>query len=95
MYPEEIERALLSHNEIEEVLVYQKDNKIVAEVYPNYNNEICDDKRRINKAVQTVIGQFNSKQPYYKNISELIIREQQFEKTNISKIKRAAQQDNA
>ncbi len=95
VYPEEIERALLSYNEIEEVLVYQKDNKIVAEVYPNYNNEICDDKRRINKAFQTVIGQFNRKQPYYKNISELIIREQQFEKTNISKIKRAAQQDNA
>ncbi len=83
VYPEEIERILLTYDEIEEVMVYENDNKIVAEVYPNYNRIFPKDIQEVERSVQRVITQFNSKQPYYKNISELVVRGQQFEKTNM------------
>lgn len=91
VYPEEIERVLLTYDEIEEVIVYQKNNKIVAEVYPKYSEKNVKNMKEVKSAVQKVIAQFNSNQPYYKNISELVVRDQQFEKTSMRKIKRVMQ----
>ena len=88
VYPEELEFILMKNDVIKEVIVKEKDNKIVAEIYPN-KEEI--DNRKIENVLEyfkNYIDEINKTQPLYKNINDVEIRNREFEKTTSKKIKR-------
>lgn len=87
VYPEELEEILLNYSLIKEVLVFEKDNKIVASIYPNADE--ISDFSKAHSLIEKIIDDFNKKMPYYKKISEFVIRENEFEKTTTKKIKRS------
>lgn len=77
---EEIETKLMKLEYVKEVLVYEQDNKIVAEFY-------LDDKIT-KETLDEDIEKYNRSVPLYKNISYIKIRDIPFEKTTTMKIKR-------
>jgi long-chain acyl-CoA synthetase len=96
IYPEELEMLISNISYVEEVLVYcegdriDTDTNIIAEVYLDNeyiaSNEIEDPKKQLEKDIEAI----NNTIPYYKNIKEIRIRENEFEKTTTKKIKRFA-----
>lgn len=86
--PEELENKLLAYPVIKEVIVYQKKNQILADIYPDaeYAKEfkILDTL----KALQDAIDQVNAETPSYKHIHGFTTRDTEFEKTSNMKIKR-------
>ena len=80
VYPEEIE-AVIQHVEgVTEVVVYETENLICAEIY----TETPDQKERIKADVQAL----NKTLPSYKHIQKVVFRDTEFEKTTTKKIKR-------
>jgi len=80
VYPEEIE-AVVQHVEgVTEVVVYETENLICAEIY----TETPDQKERIKADVQAL----NKTLPSYKHIQKVVFRDTEFEKTTTKKIKR-------
>lgn len=81
--PEELEDKLSRIDYVKEVLVYDEDNKIVAEFffdeveYPDARSRIKDD-----------IDEFNHSMPIFKNINKIKIRDEEFPKTTTLKIER-------
>lgn len=81
--PEELEDKLSRFDYVKEVLVYDEDNKIVAEFffdeaeYPDARSRIKDD-----------IDEFNRNMPVFKNINKIKIRDEEFPKTTTLKIAR-------
>lgn len=86
IYPEELESKLALKNEIKEVVVYEKDKKITAEIFPNL--EIIPSNVNVEEYLQKLIDEFNKKLPHYKKIQAIIVRKVEFEKTTTKKIKR-------
>ena len=68
--------------EIEDVIVYSIDNAIVAEIY------ISSPTPEIKDKVNNDIDKLNKTLPVYKQITKIIFRETEFEKTTTKKIKR-------
>ena len=68
-------------------MIFEKDNKIVASIYPNADE--ISDFSKAHSLIEKIIDDFNKKMPYYKKISEFVIRENEFEKTTTKKIKRS------
>lgn len=67
---------------IEEIVVYSKDDKIIADIYvPSLSTE---EKNRISEEINAV----NKTLPSYKQISDVLFRDTEFEKTTTKKIKR-------
>ena len=90
IYPEEIEDKLNSMTLVVESIVVQRDNKLVALVYPDLdeakaNNFSADDIKNIMEQNRNGL---NEMLPAYEKISEIIIRDQEFEKTPKKSIKR-------
>ena len=90
IYPEEIEDRLNSMTLVVESIVVQRDNKLVALVYPDLdeakaNNFSADDIKNIMEQNRNGL---NEMLPAYEKISEIIIRDQEFEKTPKKSIKR-------
>jgi long-chain acyl-CoA synthetase len=90
IYPEEIEDKLNSMAMVMESIVVQRDNKLVGLVYPDYEeaksmNFTDDDLKQI---MEQNREQLNQVLPVYERISEIEIREQEFEKTPKKSIKR-------
>ncbi|MCM1545177.1 MAG: AMP-binding protein [Ruminococcus sp.] len=81
--PEEIESKLLSNVIVEEVLVYDADGKITAEIYPEQNIFSGSEKE-----IHAVVDEYNKSAPPYRNIEKIIIRSTPFPKTTTMKIKR-------
>lgn len=78
--PEELEYYLKSNiPEINEVIVYSKEESIVAEIYAE------GDKKEI---IEARIYELNKNQPVYKQIKQVDFRNTEFEKTTTKKIKR-------
>ena len=75
--PEEIENQFVIFEPIKEIVVYDNQGKITAEVYPNPDMEF-DDVRAV---IQEKIDEVNSGFPVAKQIVSLVIREEEFEKT--------------
>ena len=75
--PEEIENQFVTFEPIKEIVVYDNQGKITAEVYPNPDMEF-DDVRAV---IQEKIDEVNSGFPAAKQIVSLVIREEEFEKT--------------
>ena len=90
IYPEEIEDKLNSMTLVVESIVVQRDNKLVALVYPDYDeasatNFTVDDIRNIMEQNRNGL---NEMLPAYEKISEIILQEKEFEKTPKKSIKR-------
>ena len=81
--PEEIEDKLSRIEYVEEVLVYQEDEKIVAEFFLN-EKEFPDARDRIDGDV----AQYNRENPIFKNVAKIKIRDEEFPKTTTLKIAR-------
>ncbi len=81
--PEELEDKLSRIDYVKEVLVYDEDNKIVAEFF--FNEEDYPDAR---ERIQEDIKEFNRKMPLFKNIGKFKIRDDEFPKTTTLKIVR-------
>ncbi len=89
VYPEELEAKLMKNPAIKEILIYEKDNSIAAEIFPDKNylksRSVFDEKSYFDG----VIRQFNADEPPYKNIGRIIIRDTEFPRTSSMKIKRS------
>jgi len=90
IYPEEIEDKLNSMPMVVESIVVQRDTKLVALVYPDLDEAknmgfTHDDLQNI---MQQNLSGLNQSIPAYEKISEIEIREEEFEKTPKKSIKR-------
>ena len=90
IYPEEIEDKLNSMTMVVESIVVQRDNKLVALVYPDF-----DEAKAMNFSasdISNIMEQnrngLNEVLPAYEKISEIIIQKEEFEKTPKKSIKR-------
>ena len=84
--PEEIENQFAYFAPIKEIVVYDKEGLITAEVYPDPEFE-CEDIRAV---IQEKIDQVNDTFPAAKQIVNLVIRDKEFEKTASKKIIRSS-----
>ena len=82
--PEELENKFACVDSVQEIVVYDKDGVITAEVYPNPDYEFTDTREEI----QTEIDKVNETLPTAKQIHNLVLRDVEFDKTSSKKIKR-------
>ncbi|MGN1194793.1 MAG: AMP-binding protein [Acutalibacteraceae bacterium] len=82
--PEELESSLIHNKYISEVVVYEKEQKITAEIFPD--RKYFDGQTE--KNIYNAVDEFNKTVPAYKNIEKVIIRNSEFPKTSTMKIKR-------
>jgi len=98
VYPEEIEEVLNNSDYIAESMVYSKDKgddiKIVADIIVNQEfidakfKEEPKTKEQIKELIWEEVKRINQTLVSYKHITEINIREKEFEKTTTLKIKR-------
>ena len=98
VYPEEIEEVLNNSDYISESMVYSKekedDIKIVADIIVNqeFIEAKFKDEQKTKEEIKEIIWQevkkINQTLVSYKHITEINIREKEFEKTTTLKIKR-------
>ncbi len=86
--PEELEEKLSAESVISEVVVYAKDNRIVAEIIQNADETGTESTSEAEKIIQGAIDRINEGLPLYKRIQTVKMREEDFEKTTSGKIKR-------
>lgn len=90
IYPEEIEAKINNFPYIQESVVVERDEKLVALVYPDW--ELLDlikvNREQLELELINYRNQLNKKIPAYMNISKLLIYDQEFEKTPKKSIKR-------
>jgi long-chain acyl-CoA synthetase len=97
IYPETIEAKLLESIFVEETLVYELENQLIARIHPNYayiqsmdenkdENAIASD---IQKILENVRREVNSRLPVFSKIARVIEQDSPFIKTPTNKIKRA------
>ena len=79
---EELENLIYKELGISEVMVYGKNEKIVAEIYVDEEKDIALTE------INDRIHKLNRNLPSYKNIDKIIIRDNPFDKTTTNKIKR-------
>ena len=77
--PEEIEAKLYEYPFIKECKVYEKDDRIVADLYAP--TKTSDD-------VKKCIDEVNNKMPIFKRIYRFNLLDNEMEKTSVGKIKR-------
>jgi long-chain acyl-CoA synthetase len=85
--PEELEQLVARIDEVTEVVVYEKDGAITAEVYLE-EQEDGPSRSELAKTVQKKLKKLNDGLPNHKRIQKLVVRDVPFEKTATSKIKR-------
>lgn len=94
VYPEEIENFILSIPYVQEAIVKARKNEIgqetalIAEVFLNPEEIANMDKSNIKQKLKEDIAIVCKELPIYKRISDIEIREKEFEKTTTNKIKR-------
>ncbi len=79
---EELERKIGLLPYVKEILVYEENNRIVAEIYPDPTVE------NIEARINADIRQLNRSLPIYRNIGKTVVRRTAFPKTSLMKIKR-------
>lgn len=82
--PEELETKFACMERVQEIVVYDLDGVITAEIYPNPDYDFTD----LNAELQADIDAVNDTLPAPKQIHGLVIRDHEFEKTASRKIKR-------
>ncbi len=98
IYPEIVEQVFMQNAFIQEIVVYQEDERVVAKVYPNYdqfdevfagqNLNQTQKQQRITETLENVRKEMNVTLPYFSRIQKMIEYPQPFEKTPTNKVKR-------
>lgn len=84
--PEELENLITRIPGVAEVLVYEEERQLVAEIFPDQEfRPSCGD---IEAYLNAAIAQLNDTLPPYKAIARVKLRDTEFEKTTTKKIKR-------
>lgn len=83
--PEEIEQYVERIPEVQEVVVYEKEHHITAEVFPEESEM---PKEELRKVIEKKIEKMNAGLPNHKHVQTVIMRDKEFEKTATKKIKR-------
>ncbi len=90
IYPEEIEAKLNTYQFVQETIVIERKNGIVALTYPDMN--LVDQKKLSEKDVQNIFDkyliQLNKELPSYMRVDKIELVSQEFEKTPKRSIKR-------
>ncbi len=90
IYPEEIEARLNNLSYIQESLVVEKNNKLIALIYPD--QELINKNKISDTELKEILEQhrkaFNHELPVYMNLIEIRIHNEEFEKTPKKSIKR-------
>ncbi|MBN1561548.1 AMP-binding protein, partial [candidate division KSB1 bacterium] len=97
IYPETIEARLLESIYVEETIVYELDDQLIARIYPNYAyiEELAknDDESRVANDIRAILEEVrreaNAKLPPFCRIARVIEQSSPFVKTPTNKIKRA------
>ncbi|HIQ98537.1 MAG TPA: AMP-binding protein [Candidatus Scybalocola faecavium] len=87
--PEEIENMFTDETIVEDILVFEENDTITAEIYPNFKYAEACDIEDIEGAVGESIAKINQKLPSFKRILNYRIRKDPFEKTSSRKIIRS------
>ena len=88
IYPEEIEDQLNSMPMVGESLVVQRDNKLVALVYPDKDEVVDFSSDELQAVMNQNLTELNQRIPNYSRIAEIELREEEFAKTPKKSIKR-------
>jgi len=90
IYPEEIEDKLNSMTMVVESVVVQRDNKLVALVYPDWDeaHNMNFSQADLENIMEQNRNGLNQQLPAYEKITEIEIRKEEFEKTPKKSIKR-------
>ena len=90
IYPEEIEAVINNKEIVAECLVREKDGKIEALIYPDY--EVCDECKmgsdEIDKVLLELRKEVNEELPAFMQVSRMVLFAEEFEKTPKKSIKR-------
>ena len=86
--PEELEADFLKYDEVQEVLVYEKNGIIIAEIYPDeeYRKKIGEEN--LQEYFDKICKEINSKRPLYKQVGKVRLRKSEFKKNTSKKILR-------
>lgn len=84
--PELLEDKIKTYRLIDEVIVYGKDDKIVAEIYPDIEYAKMHQIKDIEEDLNEFITKLNKSLPTYQRIKSVVIREEEFEKNTNRKI---------
>lgn len=98
IYPEEIEQVIGQNRGIIEVLVLEREGKLIAYIYPDYeflndelkllNIEPSQAREKIERYFDNLIKETNQKLPSFSQIKGFKLVDQEFEKTPTQKVKR-------
>lgn len=90
IYPEEIEDKLSSMAMVSECIVIKRDEKLVALVYPDYEEakNMGFNTNDLEQIMQQNLVELNQNLPQYSKISHVELREEEFAKTPKKSIKR-------
>ena len=94
VYPEEIEEYLMSSDYISEVVVYGikdeagQENGLLAEIYPDQDRVAGMTEEEIRSTLSNEVKRIMEKHASYKHITEIELRDREFDKTTSKKIKR-------
>lgn len=87
--PEQIENMFVDEQIVEDILVFEENDAITAEIYPNFKYAEACDITDIQGAVAESVAKMNQKLPTFKRILNFRVRKDPFEKTSSKKIKRS------
>lgn len=92
--PEELEADFLRYEEVQEVLVYEENGIIVAEIYPDESwfSESMP-AENIQGHFEGICKEINHKRPLYKQIGKIYLRDNEFPKNTSKKILRYNRKD--
>lgn len=84
VYPEELEYLISRIDNVTEVLVYEEDDLITAEIF----SDAEENRDAVREQIKKDVLELNKKLAIYKQIKKIKFRNQEFEKTTTKKIKR-------
>ncbi|MBR5528687.1 MAG: AMP-binding protein, partial [Clostridia bacterium] len=94
VYPEEIEDYITGLSLVAEVIVSAERNEngeeigLLAEIYPDQNMTEGLSQDEIFDKIKAAVSELNDTLPQYKNVHNVVIRKEPFEKTTSGKIRR-------
>ena len=90
--PEELEEKIQNIENVKEVLVYEKEGSIAAEIFVDDESSQEEDwekaREKTQLEIEGKIAEMNRGLPVYKRVQRVIFRRFEFEKTTTKKIKR-------
>ena len=86
--PEELENRISEDPLVAEVLVYEEEGQITAEIYPNEDYVAKKRIQDIQKELSDHMDEMNRSLPMFKQVRRIKLRNTEFEKTTSRKIKR-------